>query len=161
MDTSSFFVYPSDVTEKDARAIVFLETATDDDWQTLLDFTSTIRFHSGDIVIEQGDDDDSLAFIANGELEVLIAKGRSGKFERLTTFSEGSVIGEQSFLDRQPRSTRIRAITDGELYRLSRDAFTVLSARHPNLAMQVAMDLGRILSIRLRDTTKFLSASKK
>lgn len=160
MDTSSFFIYPSDTTKKDAEAIIFLEKATDEDWQTLLDFTSTIRFKAGDVVIEKGDDDDSLAFIASGDLEVLIPKGRSQKLERLTTFSTGSVIGEQSFLDRQPRSTTIRAITDGEFYRLSRDSFTVLSAKHPNLAMKVAMDLGRILSIRLRDTTRFLSASK-
>ena len=150
MDTSSFFIYPSDTTKKDAEAIVFLEKATDEDWQTLLDFTSTIRFSAGDVVISQGDEDDSLAFIASGELEVLIPKGRSGKLERLTTFSTGSVIGEQSFLDQKPRSTTIRAITDGEFYRLSRDSFTVLSAKHPNLAMKVAMDLGRILSVRLR-----------
>ncbi|TQV85011.1 cyclic nucleotide-binding domain-containing protein [Aliikangiella coralliicola] len=161
MDTSNFFIYPSENASEQVEAIVFLEHATDDDWQILLDFTSTRRFKSGDMVIEQGEDDDSLAFVASGELEVLIPKGRSGKLERLTTFSAGSVIGEQSFLDRNPRSTSIRAISDGELYRLSRDAFTVLSAKHPNLAMQVALDLGRILSIRLRNTTQFLSASKR
>lgn len=161
MDTSSFFIYPSDTADETSEAIVFLEQATDEDWETLLNFTSTLRFHAGDTVIQQGDEDESLAFIASGELEVLIPKGRSGKLERLTTFSAGSVIGEQSFLDRQPRSTSIRAISDGELYRLSRESFTVLSAKHPNLAMQVALDLGRIVSVRLRDTTKFLSASKK
>ena len=160
MDTSSFFIYPNDSRGEEAEAIVFLEKATDDDWQTLLDFTSTIRFSAGDMVIEQGDEDDALSFIAAGELEVLIPKGRSGKLERLTTLHAGAVIGEQSFLDRQPRSTSIHAITNGELYRLSHDAFTVLSAKHPNLAMQVALDLGRILSIRLRNTTSFLSTTK-
>lgn len=161
MDTTNFFIYPSDNQHESSEAITFLEFATDDDWQQLLDYTSTRRFHQGDMVIKQGDEDDSLAFVASGELEVLIPKGRSGKLERLTTFTAGTVIGEQSFLDRRPRSTSIRAMTDGELYRLSRDSFTVLSAKHPNLAMQVAMDLGRILSIRLRDTTQFLSANKK
>jgi len=161
MDTTNFFIYPSDSQHEDGEAIIFLERATDDDWQQLLDYTSTLRFAQGDMVIQQGDKDDSLAFVASGELEVLIPKGRSKKLERLTTFSAGTVIGEQSFLDRKPRSTSIRAISDGELYRLSRDAFTVLSAKNPNLAMQVAMDLGRILSIRLRKTTQFLSTAKR
>ena len=160
MDTTNFFIYPSDNKHEQSEAIIFLEQATDDDWQQLLDFTSTRRFKKGDMVIQQGDNDDSLAFVASGELEVLIPKGRSQKLERLTTFAAGSVIGEQSFLDKKPRSTSIRAISDGELYRLSRDSFTVLSAKHPNLAMQVALDLGRILSVRLRNTTRFLSASK-
>ncbi len=161
MDTSNFFIYPSEDANEHNDAIVFLEKATDDDWQTLLSFTSTRRFNTGDMVIKQNDEDDSLAFISTGELEVLIPKRRSSQLERLTTISAGSVIGEQSFLDRKPRSTSIRAITEGELYRLDRDAFTVLSAKHPNLAMQVALDLGRILSIRLRATTQFLSLAKR
>jgi len=161
MDTANFFIYPTDNAHEDSEAIIFLEHATDDDWQIILDFTSTRRFNTGDMVISQGDDDDSLAFIASGELEVLIPKGRSASLERLTTFTAGAVIGEQSFLDRKPRSTSIRAMSDGELYRLSRDAFKVLSAKHPNLAMQVVLDLGRILSIRLRNTTQFLAASMR
>ena len=161
MDTANFFIYPSDNAAEDGEAVVFLEQATDEDWQTLLDFTSTRRFNAGDMVISQGDDDDSLAFIASGELEVLIPRGRSNNMDRLTLLSAGAVIGEQSFLDRKPRSTSIRAITNGELYRLDRDAFTVLSAKHPNLAMRVVLDLGRILSIRLRNTTQFLAASMR
>ncbi len=158
MDTTNFFVYPNENSHEQSNAIVFLEKATDDDWQTLLDFTTTLRFNPGDTVIQKGDIDDTLAFIASGELEVLIPKGRSDHLERLTTFSSGSVIGEQSFLDQKPRSTTIRAISNGELYRLSRESFSVLSAKHPNLAMQVALDLGRILSVRLRNTTQFLSS---
>ena len=161
MDTTNFFIYPSDNHHENSDAIIFLENATDDDWQHLLNFTSTRRFSQGDMVIEQGDSDNSLAFVASGELEVLIPRGRAKKLERLTTFAAGSVIGEQSFLDQQPRSTSIRAISDGELYRLSRDSFTVMSAKFPNLAMQLALDLGRILSIRLRNTTRFLSATKR
>jgi len=161
MDTVNFFIYPNDNAQENSEAIVFLEQATDEDWQTLLDFTSTRRFNVGDMVINQGDDDDALAFIASGQLEVLIPRGRSASLERLTTLTAGAVIGEQSFLDRKPRSTSIRAISDGEFYRLSRDAFTVLSAKHPVLAMRIVLDLGRILSIRLRNTTQFLAASRR
>ena len=161
MDTSSFFIYPSESQQEPSKAIVFLEYASDEDWQILLDYTSTRRFNEGDWVIQKGENDNSLSFIAEGELEVLIEKGRQKQLERLTTIEAGSIIGEQSFLDKQPRSTSIRAISNGELYRLDRDAFTVLSAKHPTLAMQVALDLGRILSTRLRDTTRFLSKAKK
>jgi CRP-like cAMP-binding protein len=71
----------------------------------------------------------------------------------LTTYEHGTVVGEQTFLDGRPRSATIRALTDGALVRLSRESFDVLSAREPELARAILLDLGRILSLRLRRTT--------
>jgi CRP/FNR family cyclic AMP-dependent transcriptional regulator len=70
------------------------------------------------------------------------------------------VVGEQSFLDHQPRSTSIRALTEGEVFRLSREKFLVFSAREPALARDLLLDLGRIVSLRLRDTTRFLAQGR-
>lgn len=157
MDTSSFFSYPSDSHLAEQEGLLFLREADESDWSNLLSYTTTQRFSAGDQLITAGDHDDSLLLIAEGVLEVLIPHGSTQKLKQLTTIKAGSVIGEQSFFDQQPRSTHIRALTDGELYRLSRESFMVLSANFPQLARLLLLDLGKIISMRLRQTTQFLS----
>lgn len=157
MDTSSFFSYPSDSHLAEQEGLLFLREADESDWSNLLSYTTTQRFSAGDQVISAGENDDSLLLIAEGTLEVLIPHGSTQKLKQLTTIKGGSVIGEQSFFDQQPRSTHIRALTDGELYRLSRESFMVLSAKQPQLARLLLLDLGKIISLRLRQTTQFLS----
>jgi CRP-like cAMP-binding protein len=44
----------------------------------------------------------------------------------------------------------VEAVSDGEVMRLSYDAFESLSARNPALARHILLDLGRILAARLR-----------
>ncbi|MCA1671302.1 MAG: cyclic nucleotide-binding domain-containing protein [Actinobacteria bacterium] len=72
----------------------------------------------------------------------------------------GSVFGELSFFDGRPRSALVRAVTDGQLLRLSFDAFEVLSAKEPVLARSVLLDLGRILAARLRSTQAFMTTGR-
>jgi CRP-like cAMP-binding protein len=71
----------------------------------------------------------------------------------------GSVIGEQAFVDGQPRSATVRSTTDSELLRLSRDAFETFAARDPALAMDLIFDLARILSLRLRTSQALMARS--
>jgi len=157
MDTSSFFDYSSDSAVTSQEGLILLKDATEQDWDILLSFTTTQRFSAGDWVIVAGDEADSLFLIADGELEVLIPVGRNKSLKRLTTIHQGSVIGEQSFFDEQPRSVTCRANTDGELYRLNRANFMVMSAKHPALSRNLLLDLGKIISLRLRQTTEFLA----
>lgn len=161
MDTSSFFDYSNESSVTSQEGLILLKDATEHDWDTLLSFTSTQRFNAGDFIIDAGDEADSLFLIAEGELEVLITVGRSKAQKRLTMISAGSVIGEQSFFDEQPRSLSCRAQTDGELYRLNRSNFMVLSAKHPALARNLLLDLGKIISLRLRQTTEFLAQGNR
>jgi CRP-like cAMP-binding protein len=65
-----------------------------------------------------------------------------------------SIFGEQAFFDGYPRSASVVALTPGELYGIAPDAFEVLSARHPDIARIALLDLGRILSLRLREMTE-------
>ena len=160
MDTSSFFHYPGKTVEPPREAPALLANASADDWRILLSFTQQRRFTAGDLVIQQGDHDDALLLITDGQLEVLLV-GKEGKQRRLTMLGAGSVVGEQSFFDQAARSTDIRAITDGSYCRLSRDDYVIFSARHPRLARELLVDLGRIVSQRLRETTRFLALAGK
>jgi CRP/FNR family cyclic AMP-dependent transcriptional regulator len=61
-----------------------------------------------------------------------------------------NTVGESAFLDGRPRAVTVRALTDGEVLRLSFDAFEALAARDPGLGREILLDVGRILSARLR-----------
>lgn len=159
MDASAFFQYPSTRPPLAEPAMCLLRSASDEQWKKLLAHTTSRRFIAGEWLIREGEADDALYFLGSGELEVLMPRGR-GTPRRLAVIRAGSVVGEQSFLDRLPRSTSIRALGDGEVFRLSREKFLVFSAREPALARDLLFDLGRIVSLRLRDTTRFLSSGR-
>ena len=65
----------------------------------------------------------------------------------------GSVIGEQSFFDSEPRSANVWAVTDGELLCLTQERFHELAKAEPVLTRDLLFALGRILSLRLRNTS--------
>ncbi len=157
MDTSSLFQYDGADVKRSRQSLVMFADVTAAEWSVLLGYTQTRRFRPDEWVIRQGEEDDSLLFTGCGELEVLLPVGRNNRLRRLAVIGSGSVIGEQSFFDHQPRSTSIRALTAGELYRLTHDSYLTLSAREPRLARMLVFELGRIVSLRLRDTTRFLS----
>ncbi len=158
MDLSSFFQYPESESGDDSRDVLFLPNWAAEQWRKLLAHTETRRFTTGQVVIQPGEVDRSLYVITTGSLEVLIPHGRSGKLHRLALVEAGSIIGEQAFLDGRPRSATVRALADGEMLRLSLDAFEVFSMKHADLARDLLFDLGRILSIRLRHTEQFISS---
>lgn len=155
MQFSSFFEYPEQAASQ-LEELVFLPDWSDDDWDKLLAYTETRRFTASEVLISIGEPDRSLFLVAEGSLEVLIP-GARGRMRRIATIDAGSVVGEQAFLDANPRSATVVATTDGELLRLSIEAFEVFAAQEPELARAILFDLGRILSVRLRQTNAFIS----
>jgi CRP-like cAMP-binding protein len=140
MDTTGFFHYPSDGgLELPHRLPGFLAERGEDDWTRLLEHTDTHPFRPGEVVIAAGARDRALYLLVDGWL-----KAPSGVIHPITT------VGEAAFLDGRPRTVSVRALTDGELLRLSYDAFEALAARDASLGREILLDVGRILSARLR-----------
>jgi CRP-like cAMP-binding protein len=129
------------------------------DFETVLQYAERESFSEGDIMIVEGTFDEALAFVGEGELEVFLPA--QGKHDSITLHhvTSGMVIGEQSFFDCEPRSTSIRALTSGHWHRMSREQFASLFADHPALARDLLFELGRIVSLKLRETTRLLSES--
>jgi CRP-like cAMP-binding protein len=141
--------------DNDALRLAWDEEA----WKKLLVRTEPQRFRAGDIVIQRGAMDRTLYFVAAGSLEVGVYRvGKEGAAP-IARISAGSVIGEQSFFDDQPRSTNVWAVSDGEVLRLTPEAFDEFGREDPALARDLLFALGRVLSARLRNTT-FRSRNK-
>lgn len=153
MDFTSLFDYSGTARAPQSEELVFLAHATPDDWAKLIDHTEARRFGAGDIVVREGSSAQELYIVTRGNLEVLVDGDKAGELRKIAAIEPGSVFGEQSFFDGKPRSANVRAVSDGEIRRLTLAAFEVLAAKEPALARMVLFDLARILSLRLRQTT--------
>jgi len=161
MDFSQFFEYEQDESEDEARQeLAFLASADRADWEKLIAHCARVTFRAGDIVLKQGDRTQALFIVAKGDLEVVQEGGNRGP-KRLALIPTGSVFGEQAFFDGAPRSASVRALADGEVFELTAAEFDVLAAHEPHLARTILFDLGRILSLRLRETTRVLHSATR
>lgn len=123
------------------------------EWRKLLAVTTPRPYKASEVVIQRGVVDRSLYFVAAGALEVGVTYVDGISISPLAKINAGSVIGEQSFFDGQPRSANVWAVTDGELLCLTQDRFSELAAAEPNMTRDLVFALGRILSLRLRNTS--------
>ena len=125
----------------------------DSEWESLFAVTTPRSFKASEVVIQRGVADRVLYFVAAGSLEVGVTYMDGVSISPIAKIAAGSVIGEQSFFDGQPRSANVWAVTAGELLCLTLEQFNALSEHKPGLARDLLFALGRILSLRLRNTT--------
>ena len=123
------------------------------DWNRLLSRTQPVSVRGNEVVIQRGANDRTLFFVASGLFEVGITQVDGVSIAPLARIGAGSVIGEQSFFDGQPRSANVWAVTGGELLRLKFDEFERFSREEPLLTRDLVIALARVLSVRLRNTT--------
>jgi CRP/FNR family cyclic AMP-dependent transcriptional regulator len=144
MDTRVFFTYPNAAAEPAASAPGFLEDCGEREWNTLLSHMQTRNLRAGEIVFAEGDLDRALYLLTVGRVEL------SGAHSPPATVEAPAPLGELAFIDADRQPATARALTSGEVLRLSFDAFESLAAREPHLATRILLDLGRVLAARLR-----------
>ena len=126
---------------------------SDEDWSKLFAHTEARPFRASEVVISRGGGDRALYFVVAGSLEVGVSYVDGVSIAPLARIGAGSVIGEQSFFDGQPRSANVWAESSGQLLRLDFEAFQQFSEAEPVLARDLLFALGCVLSARLRNTT--------
>ena len=121
------------------------------DWQTLFSYARAQRVESGSVLIERDVSERALYFVTSGVLEVtaVLSNHSLGVIAKV---HPGSVVGELSFLDGEPRSAKVWAVADSELYRLDFHEYESFADAHPREACNVLFAIGRIVALRLRRT---------
>ena len=112
------------------------ESLTIKEVQTLLDFTDLIEAKNQEVVAEIGEVGDGLYFVTKGEVGFF--SDDQNKEVEVARVKAGELMGEMSFFDRQPRSVRIRSLSDEtQLLKLSRAMYKRLRVEHPYIAVNV------------------------
>ena len=146
-----FFEYPDGNLVLSQDQITVFVDFTDDDWKSLAKYSRNINFTPGEMLINAGDVDDGVYLLVNGRVEVIgVSQGSFGRDKILAEIKEGSIFGEISFFDQQPRSAAVRALTEGNALHLSRNGFNQLTSWDPDLSRRLLLDLGKVMASRFR-----------
>lgn len=125
---------------------------TANQWEMLGTYLQPFAVRQGQVVIEQCANDRTVYLVENGQLTVHYEddKGRL----RLAVVESGSAVGEGAFFTRQPRTATVQAASAAKLWSLSPIRFTELGNRQPQIALELALALGSLVSRRLANRPK-------
>ncbi|MGV3568975.1 MAG: Crp/Fnr family transcriptional regulator [Ramlibacter sp.] len=121
-------------------------------WELLGTYLQPFAVKQGQVLIEQNASDRTVYLVESGQLTVHYEddKGRL----RLASVGAGSAVGEGAFFSRQPRTATVQAASAAKIWSLTPIRFTELTNRQPQLAVEMAMALGSLVSRRLANRPK-------
>jgi SulP family sulfate permease len=105
---------------------------------------------AGERLFARGDLGDELFLIRRGAVRVMLPLDGARTHHHLATFGRGDFFGEMAFLDRGRRSADAYALTDSDLFVLSRERFDAFAPSHKKAAISLLHGLAHTLAVRLR-----------
>ncbi len=101
------------------------------------------EYSKGDYIVNQGESGLGLFFITSGCVNVEVE--RNGVKSIVATLKTDDFLGELSIIDNKPRSANVICLEDTRCLLLTRDSFTKLINKYPEIAIHMAKALaGRI-----------------
>jgi SulP family sulfate permease len=107
-------------------------------------------YKAGDTIYAQGTPGDEIFWIRRGTVRIFAPLG-AGRTRHIASFGRGDFFGGLAFLDNRPRGNDAIALSDTEVYVLSRKQFYELAEEHKKLAFTLITAIARTLAIRLRN----------
>ena len=120
----------------------------DDQLPSVLDEFQRIALTGGDWLFRQGEPGDSLYFLVRGRMQAWV-QGADGPARLLGEITPGEPVGDVGLLTGEPRTAGIKATRDCALLRIDRAGLDRLTARYPQMALQLA----RGIALRLHQRT--------
>jgi CRP-like cAMP-binding protein len=118
----------------------------------LLAFTSErVLYRAGETLFLQGDPGDAAFVILSGRADVLV-EGPKGPI-RVAELEENAIVGEIAILCDVARTATVKAVTQVEALRISKENFFKLLTDFPEMTIEVV----RVLADRLSQTTAELT----
>jgi len=124
----------------------------------LAELSQERRYGDGEVIFNEGDVGDSLFVIVKGEIEVLRKAGDTGQQKSIAVLREGEFFGEMSLIDKEYRSATCRTRGDTQLLRLTNENLHSFARVYKNGFTLVVINIARVLSLRLRETSEKLAA---
>ena len=122
---------------------------------TLMKTLQKVKIKRKEYVFYQGEDSDSMYFVASGSLTVELGLP-DGKTIRLKKMGPGAVFGEMGIFTTAPRSASIRADEASVVYRLSKERLELVRTRLPSLYSAISRYLVTMLSERVVDANAMI-----
>ena len=147
----------SGITPGMLRRVKALTELTDEQLARFVHFMELQTVRQWTQILKQGDPDDSMYLVLDGELRVRLMIG--GKETVLAILAAGDCFGEIALFDRGPRSADVMADKDSILLKISSEAFDKLRREAPELATPVLFAISKSLATRIRADNKRIKDS--
>ena len=118
-------------------------------WRTIAPYLTRHEVRAGDLLIKQGDDERTLYFLAQGNLQVFVTGGLPGS-QRIAILRSGSVVGEPGIFGASPRMANVQAMTPCVVHALRGPRLEELAQRSPALALELLRSAGAVMAARMR-----------
>lgn len=132
----------------------------EDDARELIDRCERIEVAEGDIVVSAGAAADSMHFILDGRVGVMIP-GEGGRLTRVRSLGRYTTIGEMGLVSGAPRSATIQAEVASVLYVLSTPQFEAIKSEQPQLAQKLLTYFMSVMAERLTFANRMISVLRR
>jgi CRP/FNR family transcriptional regulator, cyclic AMP receptor protein len=147
----------SDITPGMLRRVKALAELSDDQLRRFVRFMEPQNVRQWAQIVKQGDPDDGMYLVLDGELRVRLMIG--GKETILTTLGPGECFGEIALFDQGPRSADVVSNKDSILLKISSEAFDKLRREAPELSAPILFAISKTLAARIRADNKRIKDS--
>lgn len=132
-----------------AHACSVLGDLSDEHWAHIQQHAEHRRFQAGDVLVPKGRTNRALTILLKGHAEVLEGDWNSGEVKRTLACGPVSMFGERSFLEGEPATKTLAALTDGELLELSAYSLKKMKKKVPSTVTHLLSDIARVLAVRI------------
>ena len=115
---------------------------------------------AGEIIVNAGDAADSMHFILDGRVGIMIPTGQGGT-ARVRSLGRYTTIGEMGLVSHAPRSATIQAEVASILYVLSTHQYEVLKSEHPILGQKLLTYFVTVMAERLTFANRMISVLRR
>jgi SulP family sulfate permease len=133
---------------------------SEDDAEELTRRCQRLEVEAGDIIVRAGDDADSMLFILDGRVGVMMAND-DARSTRLRSLGRYTTIGEMGLVSHAPRSATIQAETDSVLYVLNRHQFEAIKSEHPELSHKLLTYFVSVMAERLSFASRTIAVLRR
>ena len=133
----------------------FFSDFTRDNIQKMAVFMQVYQAEPGEMIIREGDVDDYMLFIVEGRVNI-VKTDSHGERRPMNIVGPGSILGEMSMIDGEPRFASCIALESTTFSVLSRDSMVRIIMEEPGLGAKILIKLVTLLSERLRSTSSNL-----
>ena len=133
-----------------------------DELELLASLTIERRFAKGEVVFHRGEPGDAMYVSLQGQIGIWLppaaGNGGAGRARRMVSYAPGVAFGEMGLLQGRPRSADAIAEEDALVLELPRAGYERIVSEHPALLSKMLLNLGLLLSSRVRALTDELEA---
>jgi len=130
------------------------------DADELIQHCRRIDVEAGDIIVRAGDNADSMHFLLEGRVGVMVAT-EDDRITRVRSLGRYTTIGEMGLVANTPRSATIQAEVSSVLYVLQGDQFDSIKNNNPVLSQKLLIYFVSVMAERLSFASRMIGVLRR